>query len=111
MRLFAYTIYDVCSGVYDRPFYMHSDASAVRSFRDQVENPESYIGKHPEDFTLMSVGTWEDSEGELVGAEPKKVTTGLEQLSELRKVDPVKLATFDDKVNGLGESYGGTTDA
>ena len=61
-----YAVLDQASGVYDGPVPAQSDQLALRNFGDMCKNPDSAIGKHPSDFSLWNVGTWNDATGEIV---------------------------------------------
>ena len=78
MRQNVYSIRDRCSAVYDRPWVAHSDAAAIRSFTDIATDKEHPIGRHPEDFTLFRIGTWDEALGELKGEPAEKVVNGAE---------------------------------
>lgn len=99
MKLFLYSVHDSASGIYDRPFAMQSDAAAIRGFKDACEDAESFIGKHPEDFTLVQVGTWDDNLGKIVGENPRKVTNGLEQIAALRQIRKDQLEMFQQELD------------
>ena len=87
MRLNVYSISDRAIGVYDRPWCAHSDAMAVRSFTDEATRADGFIGKHPEDFTLFRVGTWDDNKGAIVGEAAEKVIGGAEAVAATQVVD------------------------
>lgn len=91
MRLNVYAIFDSASGIYDRPWCAHSDQAAIRSFTDVAQDAEHPIGKHPEDFTLFRIGTWEDDAGAIVGEAPTKVINGAEAYAAVRNVEPGSL--------------------
>ena len=81
MKLNAYTIYDVASGTYTRPFFCQADGQAVREFKDLATNEEHPIGAHPEDYTLFRVGDFNERTGTLRGEGLEKLATGLELTS------------------------------
>lgn len=56
-------VHDRQLDAYMRPFCAQSIGQAVRSFRDEVNNPQSDLNKHPEDYTLHKLGTFEESTG------------------------------------------------
>lgn len=64
MILNFYSVFDQATGAYMRPFAMLSDGQALRGFTDEACNAESEIGKHPHDFSLWFVGSFDDSKGE-----------------------------------------------
>jgi hypothetical protein len=95
-----YAIIDTASGVYDGPFKGVSDGQMIRMFNDLCVDAEHPIGKHPEDFSLIKVGTWNEGTGELEDLQNTTMITGLEAVAESRKVRNVDM---DEVV-----SFGGT---
>lgn len=95
MKLNAYTIYDVASGAYMRPFFSQADGQAIRGFKDIATDADHEVGKHPEDYTLYRVGSWNDNTGKLEGEDLEKLATGLEMVSQDRNPNQaeLKLAT------------------
>lgn len=63
MILNAYSIFDHKAVQYFPPFYSSTDGAATRSLRDLVDDGNSNVGRHPGDYTLFCVGTWDDSKG------------------------------------------------
>lgn len=61
-----YAVVDRISGVFDGPHKAINDAQFLRSFADAAVNPESQIGSHPEDFYVVSLGSFNDSNGDIV---------------------------------------------
>lgn len=47
-------------------FPMQSVGQALRGFSDEVNNPDSDMHKHPEDYTLYQVGTFDKNSGQLL---------------------------------------------
>ena len=91
MKLNAYTIYDVASGIYMRPFFSPADGQAIRGFKDIATDADHEVGKHPEDYTLYRIGTYNDTTGAIAGEELEKMATGLEMVSEDRNIQPGQL--------------------
>ena len=87
MKLNAYTIYDVASGIYMRPFFSQADGQAVRGFKDIATDADHEIGKHPEDYTLYRIGNFNDTTGKMAGEELEKLATALEMVSDSRQVN------------------------
>lgn len=56
-----YTVYDQKSDAYLLPFYMDTDGQATRAFSDLVNDSQHEFGKHPEDYTLFSLGDYNES--------------------------------------------------
>lgn len=75
MILYSYSVFDKKLVAYSRPWFVLNDAVAVREFMDAVNdsNPSNQWRKHPEDFTLCSIGFFNDASGEFVCEKPKHV--------------------------------------
>ncbi len=63
MMLLMYTVFDVKSASYGRPFFLQNDAMAIRSFSDIANDQGTMIYRHAEDFSLLCVGTFDDAVG------------------------------------------------
>lgn len=50
-----------------RPFTAISPGQAIRAFRDEINTPGSELNKHPEDYELNKVGTFDDAIGQIFG--------------------------------------------
>lgn len=57
----VFTVFDAGIGSYMRPFFDVARGAALRSFADIVQDKNSAIGKHPQDFTLFEIGEYDDS--------------------------------------------------
>ena len=79
MRMFA--IYDVAVKAYMQPFFMQSEAAAVRAFTDLVNDPTSGVGKHPSDYTLFELGVYDDTTGKVESSVPRSIGSGVKYLS------------------------------
>lgn len=68
---FVVSVKDRAADVFNRPFFVPHRNVAVRDFtdevnRDDVQNP---LNKHPDDFDLYLLGTWDDNSSEFVSEE------------------------------------------
>lgn len=98
-----YAIIDTASGVYDGPFKGLSDAQMIRVFSDLCTDAEHPIGAHPEDYSLIKVGTWNEGTGEVNDMQNLTMITGLEAVAQSRKtVKPVPESELE------AVSFGGT---
>lgn len=61
MILVIVAVHDAAAGLFGVPSFVTSVGGAVRSFGDQVNDPTTQFGKHPEDYTLHEVGTYNDN--------------------------------------------------
>lgn len=62
-KLKIYAVYDKKSVAYNNPFYFPQKGQAIRGFEDAVNDPNSMLNKHPEDFALFEIGEWNDTTG------------------------------------------------
>jgi len=99
MKMKAYAIYDSAAQVYMRPFYIQQDAQAERMFTDIATDANHEIGKHPEDYALIRLGTWDDNKGELESTQKTTIVTAIEAISRSRNVNP-------DQMNALEADIG-----
>lgn len=100
MKLNIYSIYDTAVGAYMRPQFMQSDGQAIRLFSDLATSADNEVGKHPEDYSLVRLGVWDDNTGKFQPEDKETLITGNEAVANSRKI--VKLPK-DEQVN-----YGGT---
>lgn len=91
MNLNVYTIFDSAASAHMRPFFMQSDGQAIRSFSDLALDADHEVGKHPEDYSLCRIGTWNDQNAQLTPEHTEVLTTGLKVVSEARQVDRKRL--------------------
>lgn len=68
MILQAFSIYDSKAVAYAPPFFMARPELALRAFRDLAADPQSQISKHPEDYVLFLLGSYDDETGLLKAA-------------------------------------------
>lgn len=61
MLLKVFAVYDNAAQFYDRPFYEVSKGSAIRAFTDAVNDSNTAISKHPQDFVLFELGEYDTS--------------------------------------------------
>ncbi len=105
MKLNIYSIFDTASGLYSRPFFTQSDAEAMRSFEDIATDAEHPVGKHPEDYNLFRLGTFDDNKGKLVDEDNECLVTALETISKTRKIQPGQLDAFDPLAPGAHDDH------
>jgi len=69
------SVKDSAAQAFGRPIFVPSTAVAVRSFRDEINRKDSTedMAKHPEDFELYELGSFDDSNGVISVMEPRLV--------------------------------------
>lgn len=77
MRYILISIYDSASGAYSRPECAAAAPAALRGFRDLVNSKEGAVSKHPDDFTLFELGSFDDNSGKFeIHEEPLRIARG-----------------------------------
>lgn len=82
MRLNIYSVFDAAVGVYKRPFFAQADGEAIRAFGDIAADTDHEIGKHPEDYSLFRIGTWDDGNAKLHPEDRECLVHALETLKK-----------------------------
>lgn len=99
MRLNIYTIYDTACGAYMRPFFSQSDGEAVRSFSDISLDAEHPIGKHPEDYSLHRIGSFNDQNAIIIPETKECMATALELIALSKNVNQDNMDLFKKEVD------------
>lgn len=60
MLFTIFAVYDVGTNSWKAPFFGIRKGEVLREFGDAVENPQSYLGKHPQHYALFELGTFDD---------------------------------------------------
>lgn len=63
MKLQVMAAYDKKAKAFANPWFAPQVAVAVRSFADAANTPDHQVCKHPEDFSLYLLGTFDDEFG------------------------------------------------
>jgi hypothetical protein len=56
-----YSIHDVKTQLYHKPFFLTNNATAIREFQSLVNDQTTTIGKYPSDYSLHVMGEWDDT--------------------------------------------------
>lgn len=79
MIIKAFAIRDTKADAYMQPFFCATNGMAVRAFKDGVNDDKSPFFKHPEDYVLFELGTYDDSSGVLSSlSSPVSLGVGIE---------------------------------
>lgn len=77
MKMVIVSILDTAAGAYGRPAFVASEGVAIRQFQDEVNRPheDNQLYKHPDDFQLYYIGTFDDNTGGMdLMASPKLIS-------------------------------------
>lgn len=73
-----FTIRDQKADAFLPPFFLPRTAMAERVFSDCINDASHQFYKHPEDFTLFTLGTFDDDDASMVLIEgPRSLGNGL----------------------------------
>lgn len=65
-----YAVYDVKSLTYAPPFLAQTDGVAVRMLKEAVDDNTTMVGRHPADFKLYCIASFDDQRGLIMSKEP-----------------------------------------
>lgn len=79
-RMFA--IFDIKANAFGRPYFAKTVGLGERMFMDAVNQPDSELRRHPFDFVLYEVGSFDDAEGKLESDHnyPREICTAVSVL-------------------------------
>ena len=66
MKKNIYVIYDSKAQFYNTPFFLPNNAVAMRTAQDLLQDPNSEISRHPEDFAMFLIGEYDDEGAQLI---------------------------------------------
>lgn len=76
---------DTAARVFGQPFVVQATAQAVRSLRDEVNNKDatSDVARHPDDFELYELATFEEDTGVVTMIDPPRMVTRAKDLRDV----------------------------
>lgn len=82
MKYLIVCVRDRAADVYGQPMHVTSLGGAIRSFGDEVNRADdgNMLYKHPEDFDLFELGTYDDSTGTYETFVPRQIAVGKDQV-------------------------------
>lgn len=87
MNIFA--VYDSKAGAFLQPFFERNSLTATRAFAQVANTPDHAFNRHPADFTLFHIGTWDEFTGTIEPSNAKSALgTALEHIDATPKVAP-----------------------
>lgn len=73
-----FVVHDTKAEAYLPPFFMGQLGQATRVFSDCVNSKDHQFGKHPADYNLFHMGSFDDNSAEFQITPPKILGNGLE---------------------------------
>lgn len=73
-----YAVKDSATDSYGMPFFLNTRGEAMRHFADAANaNPDqSAIAKHPDDYTLHEIGTYDETNADIKSTTPEQIMRG-----------------------------------
>jgi len=90
MKHKIYSVYDQKAEAYLPPFFLPAKGVAIRTFSEACNDPEHQFGKYPADYTLMELGTFDDSTA-LIDPYSPAITIGTGVEFQETKPNPLKV--------------------
>lgn len=88
MRLVIFTVYDSCAELFGQPFFTNTVGAAERIIGEAVNEGDHPFNKHPGDYTLFELGTFESDTG-VIETLPAAINRGL-LITFKRETTPVQ---------------------
>lgn len=66
----AYSIFDNKSLIYNVPWFQPTDGAATRLLADLANDLNTNIGRHPADYALYRIGTYDDAKAVMTAIVP-----------------------------------------
>ncbi len=82
MILKAFSIYDIKTEAYMRPFFCITSGEAIRVFTDLTNEAGSPFNKHPTDYHLFEIGAFDDGTGHLESDKDHDLGSAAQYLEE-----------------------------
>lgn len=90
----AFTIYDEKAEVFLAPFFVPTIGLATRAFTDCINSDSHQFAKHPQDYTLFQLASFDDSDASFTQSPKKSMGNGVEY------VDPNHVSALKESQNG-----------
>lgn len=86
MKIQIFAVYDASTQMYAQPNFLASTLVAKRMWPEAANDPNTQIGKYPQDFTLFHLGEYDDETGKFTNLHtPVSLGTALEAKAQLNK--------------------------
>lgn len=79
----VFSAHDSKLSIFLPPFFVQHLGQALRMWEDSVNSPDTLVAKHPSDFVLYEIGTFDDEHGVLTSHTPhQRVASALEVIKK-----------------------------
>lgn len=63
MIIQIFSVFDSKAAAFTQPFFSHNLVTGIRAFSDVCQDASHTFAKHPEDFSLFHLGSFDDQSG------------------------------------------------
>lgn len=81
MNLQIVAIYDSALGEFFAPIFVRSIGLAIRDFGDEVTKADSPLSRHPADFLLFHLGSFDPADGSIASFTPAQISRAVDFVS------------------------------
>ena len=78
MLLKIFSVHDSKAHAYGVPFFLHQEGMAVRTFTDMCNDENHAFHHHPADYTLFTLGVYDDETGKIDPVTPQSLCNGVD---------------------------------
>ena len=89
MKLEMFSIYDTKSETYFQPIFLMNEAMMLRQFADMANDKDCAISKHPEDYTLYHLGSWQDQDSKIKTINKTLIASAHEHVIQSRELKAI----------------------
>lgn len=100
--LIAFAVYDSKAACFGAPMFLPNKGIAIRTFSDVCADPASPMAKHPSDYSLHEIGSYDPDSGKLTDISPAVHILAASAVVAL--LAPAPLPVAKDPVLPLGDS-------
>lgn len=76
--MYVFSVKDRVADSFDNPFFMPAVGMAIRGFTDAINDDKTHLYKHPDDYDLYRIGTFDPLTGALTPELPVQLALGKE---------------------------------
>lgn len=89
MKKFVFSVFDIKAKLYSPPWFMNQKGEAIRAFKSIADDKQTMVGRHPNDFELYHLGTWDDLDGYFTMADKPTFLVTAADLLDVKEGDVV----------------------
>ncbi len=107
MKHKMFVIFDSKANAYMQPWFLTQDGMALRAFSDCVNDKDHNFGRHPEDYTLFTIGEFDDQTAQVEWITPQTMGNGIAYLKPEMDNDQLEMFSRLEKLENLEHKLNG----